>query len=55
LETQQLAEVHKRLSVLEEIFVMEDVAWQRKLRQAVGGDSLTPPSSPPAAKLPEHS
>ena len=54
LETQQVADLHKRLSVLEEVFVMDDVALQRKLRQAVGGDSRAPSSPPPAVRPPEH-
>jgi hypothetical protein len=53
VETQHLAEVQKRLSVLEEVFVLEGVALQRKLRQAVGSDGLTPPS-PPTGKSLEH-
>jgi hypothetical protein len=54
LETQQVAELHKRLSVLEEIFVMEDVTLQRKIRQALGGDAHAPASPPPAVRPPEH-
>jgi hypothetical protein len=55
LETHQVADVQKRLSVLEEVFVMDDVTLQRKLRQALGGDALTPASPPPAGRPPEHS
>jgi hypothetical protein len=54
LETHQVADIQKRLSVLEEVFVMDDVALQRKLRQALGGDSLAPSSPPPAVRPPEH-
>jgi hypothetical protein len=54
LETQQVADFHKRLSVLEEVFVMEDVALQQKLRQALGGNSHTPASPPPAVHPPEQ-
>src|SRR5919108_2454820 len=35
LETHQVTDIQKRLSVLEEVFVMDDVALQRKLRQAL--------------------
>jgi hypothetical protein len=54
LETQQVTDLHKRLSVLEEVFVLDDVAVQRKLRQALGGNSHAPSSSPPAGRPPEH-
>ena len=54
LETQQVADLHKRLSVLEEVFVLDDVAVQRKLRQAVGSDSRAPSSPPPDGRPPEH-
>jgi hypothetical protein len=55
LETHQVADIHKRLSVLEEVFVMDDVALQRKLRQALDGDARTPVSPPPAGRPPEQS
>jgi hypothetical protein len=42
LETQQVADLHKRLSVLEEVFVLDDVALQRQLRQAVGVTRVPP-------------
>jgi hypothetical protein len=54
LETQQVADLHKRLSVLEEVFVMDDVAVQRKLRQALGGDLRAPASPPPDGRPPER-
>src|SRR5919108_2807447 len=44
LETQQVADLHKRLSVLEEVFVLDDVAVQRKLGQALGDDPRAPAS-----------
>ena len=54
LETQQVADLHKRLSVLEEAFVMDDVALQRKLRQALGDDLRAPASPPPNGRPPKH-
>ena len=54
LETQQVADLHKRLSVLEEVFVLDDVAVQRKLRQAVGDDPRAPASPPPNGRPPQH-
>ena len=54
LETQQVADLHKRLNVLEEVFVLDDVAVQRKLRQAVGGAPLTPASPPSDGRPPKH-
>jgi hypothetical protein len=54
LETQQVADLHTRLSVLEEVFVLDDVAVQRQLRQALGADSRAPASPPPAGRPPEH-
>jgi hypothetical protein len=54
LETQQVADLHKRLSVLEEAFVMDDVALQRKLRQALGDDPRAPASPPPNGRPPKH-
>jgi hypothetical protein len=54
LETQQVADLHKRLSVLEEVFVLDDVALQRKLRQALGSDSRVPSSPPPDGRPPKH-
>jgi|SRR6266446_6846388 len=53
LETQQVADLDKRLSVLEEVFVLDDVALQRKLRQTLGSDSRAPASPPPAGRPPE--
>lgn len=53
LETQQVAELHKRLSVLEEAFVLDDVALQRQLRQALGSDSHVHSSPPPDGRLPK--
>jgi hypothetical protein len=35
-------DVHKRLGVLEEIFVTEDIELQRKLRSALGSHERTP-------------
>ena len=35
-------DVHKRLGVLEEIFVTEDIELQRKLRSALGSHAPTP-------------
>jgi len=35
-------DVHKRLGVLEEIFVTEDIELQRKLRSALGSQAPTP-------------
>ena len=54
LETQQVADLHKRLSVLEEVFVLDDVAVQRKLRQALGDDPRAPASPPPNGRPPKH-
>ena len=54
LETQQVADLQKRLNVLEEIVVMEDVTLQRKIRQALGDDVRAPASPPPAVHPPEH-
>ena len=54
LETQQVADLHKRLSVLEEVFVLDDVAVQRKLRQAMGDAPRAPASPPPNGRPPEH-
>ena len=54
LETQQVADLHKRLNVLEEVFVLDDVAVQRKLRQAVGDASRAPASPPPNGRPPKH-
>ena len=54
LETQQVADLHKRLSVLEEVFVLDDVAVQRKLRQALGDDLRAPASPPPNGRPPKH-
>jgi hypothetical protein len=54
LETQQVADLHKRLSVLEEAFALDDVALQRKLRQALGDDPLAPVSPSPNGRPPKH-
>jgi hypothetical protein len=54
LETQQVADLHKRLSVLEEAFVLDDVALQRKLRQALGDDPRAPASPPPNGRPHKH-
>jgi hypothetical protein len=54
LETQQVADLHKRLSVLEEAFVLDDVAVQRQLRQALEDAPRAPASSPPNGRLPKH-
>lgn len=43
LEVQHVQDLQKRIGVLEEIFVTEDIALQRKLRHALSFDSLTPP------------
>jgi hypothetical protein len=54
LETQQVADLHKRLSVLEEAFVLDDVALQRKLRQTLGDDLRAPASSSPHGGPPQY-
>jgi len=54
LETQQMPDLHQRISVLEEIFVTEDVALQRNLRQALGVDSLATPPQPSFVRPPDH-
>jgi hypothetical protein len=54
LETQQVADLHKRLSVLEEAFVLDDVALQRKLRQTLGDDLRAPASSSPNGGPPKY-
>jgi hypothetical protein len=54
LETQQVTDLHKRLGVLEEVFALDDVALQRKLRQAVGDDSRAPASPSPNGRPPKH-
>jgi hypothetical protein len=54
LETQQVTDIHKRLNVLEEVFVLDDVAMQRKLRQAVGDDLRAPASPFPDGRPPKH-
>jgi hypothetical protein len=54
LEAQQVADLHKRLSVLEEAFVLDDVALQRKLRQALRSDSHAHASPPPDGRPPKH-
>ena len=54
LETQQVADLHKRLSVLEEAFVLDDVALQRKLRQTLGDDLRAPASSSPHGRPPQY-
>lgn len=54
LETQQVADLHKRLSVLEEAFVLDDVALQRKLHQALGDDPRAPASPSPNGRPPKH-
>ena len=54
LETQQVADFHKRLSVLEEAFVLDDVALQRQLRQTLGDDLRAPASSSPNGRPPQY-
>ena len=54
LETQQVADLHKRLSVLEEAFVLDDVTLQRQLRQALGDDPRAPASPPLNGRPPKH-
>ena len=54
LETQQVADLHKRLSVLEEVFVMDDVALQRKLRQTLGDDLRAPAPPSPNGRPPKY-
>jgi hypothetical protein len=54
LETQQVTDLHKRLSVLEEVFVLDDVAVQRKLRQALGDDPRPPASPSPNGRPSTH-
>jgi Trp operon repressor len=44
LEAQEVKDLQKRMSVLEEIFVTEDFELQRKLRHALGSSALTMPS-----------
>ena len=43
LEAQHVQDLQKRIGVLEEIFVTEDIELQRKLRHALSFDSLTSP------------
>ena len=43
LEAQHVQDLQKRIGVLEEIFVTEDIELQRKIRHALSVDSLTPP------------
>lgn len=45
LEAQHVKDLQKRLGVLEEIFVTEDIELQRRLRHALSFDSLTPPQT----------
>jgi hypothetical protein len=47
-------DLQKRMSVLEEIFVTEDVELQRKLRHTLGGNSWGTPPPPPSRRPPEH-
>jgi hypothetical protein len=54
LETQQVADLHKRLSVLEEAFVLDDVALQRKLHQALEDAPRAPASSSPHGRPPQY-
>jgi hypothetical protein len=54
LETQQVADLHKRLSVLEEAFVLDDVALQRKLHQALEDAPRAPASSSPNGRPPQY-
>jgi hypothetical protein len=54
LETQQVADLHKRLSVLEEVFVLDDVTVQRKLRQALEDDPRAPASPSPNGRPPQY-
>jgi hypothetical protein len=54
LEAQQVADLHKRLSVLEEAFVLDDVTVQRKLRQTLGDDLRAPASPSPNGRPPQH-
>jgi hypothetical protein len=44
---QEVKDLQKRMSVLEEVFITEDFDLQRKLRYALGSSGLTTPS--PAA------
>jgi hypothetical protein len=50
---QRLEDLQKRISVLEEIFVTEDLGLQRKLRHTLGFDSPTTPAQPPVVRPPE--
>ena len=43
LEAQHVKDLQKRIGVLEEIFVTEDIELKRKIRHALSSDSLTPP------------
>jgi hypothetical protein len=54
LETQQVADLHKRLSVLEEAFVLDDVVLQRKLHQALGDAPRAPASSSSNGRPPQY-
>jgi hypothetical protein len=54
LETQQVQELQKRISILEEIVVTDDVALQRKLHQALGSDALGTSPQSPLRRPPEH-
>jgi hypothetical protein len=44
LAAQEVKDLQKRMSVLEEIFVTEDFELQRKLRYALGSSALTAPA-----------
>ena len=43
VEAQHVKDLQKRIGVLEEIFVTEDIELQRKIRHALSFDSVTPP------------
>jgi len=45
LEAQHVQDLQKRLGVLEEIFVTENVDLQRRIRHALSADALTAPGT----------
>ncbi len=51
---QRVQDLQKRMSVLEEIFVTEDIELQRKLRHSMGVDSIARPSQPYSVRPPEN-
>src|ERR1051326_3943859 len=53
LETQHIQELQKRISILEEIVVTDDIALHRKLHHALGSDTLGTSSPPPSRRPPE--